>query len=311
MTLTAPSHTLAARQVTLSYDRRDIVHDLDLDIPTGTIGAIIGANGCGKSTLLKALARLLAPKKGMVALDGKSINTLPTKTVATIVGLLPQSPVAPEGISIADLVSRGRHPYQGLAHSWTEEDERAVAHALTVTGLAELADRPVDEVSGGQRQRAWIALALAQQTDILLLDEPTTYLDIAYQLEVLDLLSELNATEHTTIVMVLHDLNQAVRYTDWILAIKDGRQAYLGAPEQVISERMVAEVFNTDARIIHDPDTGLPFMVPGPRHSLACSRAEAHAAVADSSATDSAAAVDAVSPTVNPTTSSNMKGPLS
>ncbi|PST47331.1 cobalamin/Fe3+-siderophore ABC transporter ATP-binding protein [Bifidobacterium callitrichos] len=270
------SHTLAARHVTLAYERREIVHDLDLDITPGTVGAIIGANGCGKSTLLKALARLLTPTHGAVTLDGKAINTLPTRKVATIVGLLPQSPMAPEGITIADLVSRGRHPYQGMLGSWSDEDDRAVAHALEVTGLADLADRPVDEVSGGQRQRAWIALALAQQTDILLLDEPTTYLDIAYQLEVLDLLSELNATEHTTIVMVLHDLNQAARYTDWILAVKDGRQAYFGTPDEVISERMVAEVFDTDARIIADPDTGLPLMLPGTRHSLARLRGDSH-----------------------------------
>ncbi|KFI55400.1 ABC transporter ATP-binding protein [Bifidobacterium callitrichos] len=270
------SHTLAARHVTLAYERREIVHDLDLDITPGTVGAIIGANGCGKSTLLKALARLLTPTHGAVTLDGKAINTMPTRKVATIVGLLPQSPMAPEGITIADLVSRGRHPYQGMLGSWSDEDDRAVAHALEVTGLADLADRPVDEVSGGQRQRAWIALALAQQTDILLLDEPTTYLDIAYQLEVLDLLSELNATEHTTIVMVLHDLNQAARYTDWILAVKDGRQAYFGTPDEVISERMVAEVFDTDARIIADPDTGLPLMLPGTRHSLARLRGDSH-----------------------------------
>ena len=263
------SHTLAARHVTLAYERREIVHDLDLDITPGTVGAIIGANGCGKSTLLKALARLLRPAGGSVLLDGKAINTMPTKQVARILGLLPQSPIAPEGITIADLVARGRHPYQKLTGSFTEADEMAVAHALEVTGLADLAERPIDEVSGGQRQRAWIALALAQQTDILLLDEPTTYLDIAYQIEVLDLLSELNAREGTTIVMVLHDLNQAARYIDWILALKDGEQAYYGTPAEVISERMVADVFNTEARIVTDPDTGLPFMIPDARHSLA------------------------------------------
>ncbi|MCH9276961.1 ABC transporter ATP-binding protein [Bifidobacterium amazonense] len=262
-------HTLRADGVRLSYDRREIIHGLDFDVPAGRIGAIIGANGCGKSTLLKGLARLLKPSDGSVLLDGKAINTMPTRQVATIVGLLPQSPIAPEGITIADLVSRGRHPHQGLVGSWRDEDEQAVAHALAVTGLAELADRPVDEVSGGQRQRAWIALALAQQTDILLLDEPTTYLDIAYQLEVLDLLCELNATEHTTIVMVLHDLNQAIRYTDWILALRDGERVYYGTPREVISEQMVADVFDTEARIVTDPDTGLPLMVPDARHSLA------------------------------------------
>lgn len=261
-------HTLAARAVTLAYEDREVVHGLDLDVPQGMITSIIGANGCGKSTFLKALARLLAPKSGSVLLDGKAIGSMPTRQVATMVGLMPQSPTAPEGITIADLVSRGRFPYHGLTGSWNERDERAVAHALAVTGLEALADRPVDEVSGGQRQRAWIALALAQQTDILLLDEPTTYLDIAYQIEVLDLLADLNRREGTTIVMVLHDLNLAARYSDRMLAVKDGRLAAFGTPGEVMTEPLVREVFGVDATVIPDPLTGLPTMLPMASHSL-------------------------------------------
>ena len=266
-------HALAARNVTLAYEERTVVHGLDLDVPQGMITSIIGANGCGKSTFLKALARMLTPRSGSVLLDGKAIGTMPTRQVATMVGLMPQSPTAPEGLSIVDLVSRGRFPYHGLTGSWSERDERAVAHALALTGLEDLADRPVDEVSGGQRQRAWIALALAQQTDILLLDEPTTYLDIAYQFEVLDLLAELNQREGTTIVMVLHDLNLAARYSDRILAVKNGRAAAFGTPGEVMTEALVREVFGVDAAIIADPMTGLPTMLPMASHSLQAIRA--------------------------------------
>lgn len=266
-------HTLAARDVTLAYEKRTVVHGLDLDVPQGMITSIIGANGCGKSTFLRALARMLTPRSGSVLLDGKAIGTMPTRQVATMIGLMPQSPTAPEGLNIVDLVSRGRFPYHGLTGSWTERDERAVAHALTLTGLQDLADRPVDEVSGGQRQRAWIALALAQQTDILLLDEPTTYLDIAYQFEVLDLLAELNRNEGTTIVMVLHDLNLAARYSDRILAMNNGRVATFGTPREVMTESLVWDVFGVDANIIPDPMTGLPTMLPTPGHSLQAMRA--------------------------------------
>ncbi|KFI98919.1 ABC transporter ATP-binding protein [Bifidobacterium subtile] len=263
-----PGHTFSAQRLELAYEGHTVVHDFDLDIPAHQVGAIIGPNGCGKSTLLKALARLLKPKSGSVLLDGKPISALPTKQVATIVGLLPQTPTAPEGITVADLIARGRYPYHGLAAGWTHEDERAMAHALAVTGLASKADRAIDELSGGQRQRAWIALTLAQETDILLLDEPTTYLDVAYQLEVLDLLGDLNQQEGVTVVMVLHDLNMAARYADWILAMKDGRKAAFGTPQEVITRTLVRDVFAVDADVSIDPATGAPFMSPDSSHSL-------------------------------------------
>lgn len=275
-----PAHSLEAQGISLGYESgsghgkssHTVIRNLDLSVPPHQVGAIIGPNGCGKSTLLKSLARLLKPTAGRVVLDGKSINTLPTREVATKVGLLPQTPIAPEGITIADLVTRGRYPYHGLTGGWNAEDNAAVAHALNATGLADLADRPVDEVSGGQRQRAWIALALAQETDVLLLDEPTTYLDIAYQIEVLDLLSYLNADEGVTIVMVLHDLNLAARYADWMLALKDGGQAALGTPQEVVTQELVRDVFGLDATVTTDPATGLPTMVPGASHALDAQR---------------------------------------
>lgn len=266
------AHEFNASHLQLGYDGRTIVQDLDLEIPKHQVGAIIGPNGCGKSTLLKALVRLIRPKNGAIILDGVSINTLPTRQVATMVGLLPQTPNSPEGLSVADLVSRGRYPYHGFAGGWTREDERAVAHALNVTGLADMAHRPIDELSGGQKQRAWIALTLAQETDIVLLDEPTTYLDIAYQLEVLDLLSDLNKQEGVTIVMVLHDLNLAARYADWILAMKDGNRVAFGKPEYVISSELVREVFGVDSDVYLDPETRIPFMSPASSHSLQARR---------------------------------------
>ena len=263
-----PSHSFHASDLSLAYDGRTVVQDLDFDIPKHEIGSIIGPNGCGKSTVLKALARLLKPRSGAVLLDGRSINSLPTRQVATTVGLLPQTPTAPEGITIGDLVTRGRYPYHRFAGGWNNEDDRSVSHALAVTGLADIADRPLDEVSGGQRQRAWIALSLAQETDILLLDEPTTYLDISYQLEVLDLLGDLNKNEGVTVVMVLHDLNLAARYSDWILAIDHGHKAALGSPQEVITEQLVRNVFGVEGRVSIDPETGVPFMSPAATHSL-------------------------------------------
>ncbi|WP_314688724.1 ABC transporter ATP-binding protein [uncultured Bifidobacterium sp.] len=268
-----PAHKLTAEHVDLAYDGRTVVHGLDLDVPEHQVGAIIGPNGCGKSTLLKAFARLLKPAAGRVLLDGRPIGSLPTRKVATMVGLLPQSPIAPEGITIGDLVARGRYPYHGPGGGWQREDERAMAHALDVTGLGDLADRTLDELSGGQRQRAWIALALAQETDILLLDEPTTFLDVAYQLEVLDLVVDLNRQEGVTIVMVLHDLNMAARYSDWVLAMKDGRRVTFGDPLEVITSGLVRDVFSVDADVRIDPATGVPVMTPDSRHSLRGRRA--------------------------------------
>lgn len=263
------SHTLSARQLSAGYGDTTILGNLDLDVPPGRITAIVGANACGKSTLLRTMSRLIAPKEGHVMLDGKSIHGMPTRALARLLGLLPQSPIAPEGITVADLVSRGRHPHQGMFARWTREDEDAVATALEATRTADLAERPVDELSGGQRQRVWIAMALAQQTDILLLDEPTTFLDISHQVEVLDLLTDLNRARGTTIVMVLHDLNLAARYADYLVAMHAGRLHATGAPADVLTERMVREVFGLESLIIFDPTSGKPIMLPIGRHHMA------------------------------------------
>jgi len=262
------SHHLSAEGITLAYGDRAVVEQLDIDIAPGRITAIVGANGCGKSTLLRALARLIVPKEGEVLLDGTSLQRQHSKEIARTLGLLPQRPVAPEGIAVADLVGRGRHPHQRMLARWSPRDYDAVAEALAATGVSDLAERPVDELSGGQQQRVWIAMALAQETDILLLDEPTTFLDVAHQVEVLDLLTDLNRERGTTIVMVLHDLNLAARYADQLVAIRDGRVHALGSPEQVITETLVSEVFGLDSLIIADPLTGKPLVVPSGRHHV-------------------------------------------
>ena len=261
-------HTLAAQSLTLAYGEHAVVEDMDLEIPPGRITAIVGANGCGKSTLLRALARLIPPKAGKVVLDGKALHGRPTKDVARTLGLLPQSPVAPEGIAVADLVGRGRHPHQKLLARWGARDYEVVAQALEATGTADLADRSVDELSGGQRQRVWIAMALAQETDILLLDEPTTFLDVAHQVEVLDLLTDLNRDRGTTIVMVLHDINLAARYADHIFALRAGRLVATGTPDDVITSELIRDVFDLDALIVPDPVSGSPIVVPRGRHHV-------------------------------------------
>jgi len=260
------AHTLQARDVTLAYGDRTVVEALDLDVAPGRITAIVGPNGCGKSTLLRALARLLAPASGQVLLDGGPISRAPSKQVARVLGLLPQSPVAPEGITVADLVGRGRHPHQRLLARWSEHDHAAVAAALEATGTAELSDRSVDELSGGQRQRVWIAMALAQETDILLLDEPTTFLDVAHQVEVLDLLAELGRERGTTIVMVLHDLNLAARYADELVAMRGGRIVASGAPADILTPGLVERVFGISSHVMPDPVSGTPLVVPIGRH---------------------------------------------
>ncbi|GHH75940.1 cobalamin/Fe3+-siderophore ABC transporter ATP-binding protein [Kitasatospora indigofera] len=260
---TTPAHRLEARGVTLAYEARTVVEELDLTVPDGRVTVIVGPNACGKSTLLRALGRLLKPAGGAVLLDGAELARIPTKQIARRIGLLPQSPVAPEGISVADLVSRGRQPHQSWWQQWSAEDEEAVTEALLRTSTTELADRSVDELSGGQRQRAWIAMALAQGTDILLLDEPTTFLDIAHQVEVLDLVRRLNVEKGRTVVAVLHDLNQAARYADHLVAMRGGRIVAQGPPAEIVTAGLVREVFGLDSVVVPDPVTGTPLVVPG------------------------------------------------
>jgi iron complex transport system ATP-binding protein len=261
-------HSLVVERLTLGYGDRVVVDDLDLVVPPGRITAIVGANACGKSTLLRSMSRLLKPRAGQVVLDGAEVHRTPARQLARTLGLLPQSPVAPEGITVADLVGRGRHPHQGLLSRWSAADDLAVAEALEATETTGLADRSVDELSGGQRQRVWIAMALAQQTDVLLLDEPTTFLDVSHQVEVLDLLTDLNRSRGTTVVMVLHDLNLAARYADHLVALADGRVHAAGTPHHVLTEDCVRAVFGLDSRVIDDPTTGAPMMLPLGRHHV-------------------------------------------
>jgi iron complex transport system ATP-binding protein len=247
-----------------------VVDDLDFAVPDGEITAIVGPNACGKSTLLRALARLLRPSAGAVVLDGSQIHRLPTKEVARRLGLLPQSPVAPEGILVADLVARGRTPHQKLLQQWSRADEIAVRDALAATATMHLAERPVDELSGGQRQRVWIAMAIAQQTDLLLLDEPTTFLDIAHQVEVLDLTAELNREQGRTVVVVLHDLNLACRYAHTVVAMRDGAIVAAGAPSTVVTADLVQMVFGLESLVIDDPVSHTPLVIPiGSKHARA------------------------------------------
>ncbi|MEU8482055.1 ABC transporter ATP-binding protein [Streptomyces sp. NPDC048641] len=254
---------LSTSALTLAYEDRTVVHDLDLAVPDGRVTVIVGPNACGKSTTLRALGRLLKPKSGSVLLDGEALTKLPTKQIAQRIGLLPQTPVAPEAITVADLVARGRQPHQRWWQQWSDADERAVTEAMERTDVAALAERSVDELSGGQRQRVWIAMALAQETELLLLDEPTTYLDIAHQVEVLDLVRQLNHDKGRTVVLVLHDLNQAARYADHLVAMKSGRIVAEGPPAEVVTADLVREVFGLDCVVVPDPVTGSPLIVPG------------------------------------------------
>ena len=253
---------LRASDLRLAYGERVVVDGLDFEVTSGSITAVIGPNGCGKSTLLRALGRLLEPKRGEVLLDGKRIHKMSTKDVARVLGVLPQSPQAPEGLTVADLVARGRHPHQAWYRQWSSDDETAVGEALAMTGIADLADRTIDELSGGQRQRAWLSMALAQGTDLLLLDEPTTYLDLSHQVDVLELVGRLHEESGRTVVMVLHDLNLAARYADRLVAMKDGAIVASGEPAEVLTERLLAEVFDLEARVIEDPVAGTPMVVP-------------------------------------------------
>ncbi|MBS9373063.1 ABC transporter ATP-binding protein [Rhodococcus sp. B50] len=262
------THTLIAENLELGYGNRTVVENLDLTVPPGRITCIVGANACGKSTLLRSMSRLLSPRGGHVLLDGKDVHRLPAKKLARTLGLLPQSPIAPEGIVVADLVGRGRHPHQRVLSRWSREDDAAVADALAATHTTELAERSVDELSGGQRQRVWIAMVLAQQTDLLLLDEPTTFLDVSHQVEVLDLLTDLNRDRGTTIVMVLHDLNLAARYADHLVAMAGGSIYASGDPSEVLTGETVRAVFGLDSRVISDPVSGKPLVLPVGRHHV-------------------------------------------
>ncbi len=258
---------LAARGLTLAYEDRTVVENLDLEVPDGRVTVVVGPNACGKSTTLRALGRLLKPRSGAVLLDGRELSGIPTRKIAQAVGLLPQTPLAPESITVADLVSRGRQPHQHWWQQWSRADERAVTDAMDRTDVTGLAERPVDELSGGQRQRVWLAMALAQETDLLLLDEPTTYLDIAHQVEVLDLVRQLATpvagAPGRTVVMVLHDLNHAARYADHLVAMKHGRLVAQGRPADVVTADLVREVFGLESVVVPDPVTGSPLVVPG------------------------------------------------
>lgn len=264
---TAVTEGLGARNLSVSYGPRQILDELSVDIAPGSFTVIVGPNACGKSTLLRSLARLLPAQSGGVFLDGEDIRTLRTKELARRIGLLPQSSTAPEAITVIDLVSRGRHPHQGVFRQWSAADESAVQQALAATRLTELARTAVDQLSGGQRQRVWIALALAQDTPLMLLDEPTTFLDLAHQIEVLELCAELHR-QGRTMVAVLHDLNQSSRYATHLIAMKDGAIVAQGAPAELVTEELVEEVFGVRSRIITDPESGTPLVVPLARNAV-------------------------------------------
>lgn len=260
-TVNTATTRLHADALTLGYDKRVISRDLSVEIPDGSFTMIVGPNACGKSTLLRALSRLLPPSAGQVVLDGRAISFYRAKEVARVLGLLPQSSLAPDGITVADLVARGRHPHQSLIRQWSPGDEAAVRSAMTATGVSELSGRLVDELSGGQRQRAWVAMVLAQETPLLLLDEPTTFLDIAHQIELMELLADLN-DEGRTLVTVLHDLNQAARYGTHLIAMRDGAVVAQGPPAEIVTAELVEEVFGLPCVVVPDPVTGTPSVTP-------------------------------------------------
>lgn len=260
MTLALPR--LHAENLTLGYDQSVISRQLDVAIPHQSFSVIIGPNACGKSTLLRALARILKPAAGQVILDGKPIHALPAKQVARQLGLLPQSSIAPEGITVADLVARGRYPHQRLLSQWSAADEQAVLGAMEATNTTSLSRRLVDELSGGQRQRVWVAMVLAQQTPLVLLDEPTTFLDIAHQIEIMELCRTLNQRQGNTVVAVLHDLNQACRYATHLIAMKAGRIVAAGPPAEIVTEELIREVFALPCTIIEDPISHTPLVIP-------------------------------------------------
>lgn len=262
--MTAP--VLQAQGLSLGYGERTIVAELDLTVPTGQVTAVVGPNGCGKSTLLRGLSRLLRPQQGRVLLGSQDLHRMPTRQVARSLALLPQQPVVPEGITVGELVARGRHPHHGLLRQWTHQDDEVVARSLELTGTGELVSREVAELSGGQRQRVWIAMVLAQDTDLLLLDEPTSFLDIAHQVEVLDLVRDLSVDRGTTVVMVLHDLAMAARYADHLVAMREGVVVAQGGPREVVTAATVREVFGIECRVSWDAGTGDLAVIPLGRH---------------------------------------------
>lgn len=261
-TAAAPSSRLQGHGLRLGYAQQLICCDLDIRIPDGAFTVIVGPNGCGKSTLLRSLCRLLRPSGGQVCLDGRALHSYPAKALARQLGLLPQSALAPQGIRVFDLVARGRYPHQSFLQQWSAADQQAVDQALAATGVSELAARNVDELSGGQRQRVWVAMALAQETPLLLLDEPTTYLDIAHQIELLELFRQLNRAHGRSLVAVLHDLNHACRYADHLIAMQDGRIVAAGPPSAIISAELVEQVFGLPCLIIDDPVSHTPLIIP-------------------------------------------------
>jgi iron complex transport system ATP-binding protein len=252
---------LHTETLTLAYEALVVIRELSMTIPAGQITALVGPNGCGKSTLLRGIARLLAPRSGAAYLDGRAIHHIPTRELALQLGILPQGPTAPEGLTVRELVAQGRYPHQAWFQQWSLEDEAAVGRALEITGMSDLADRPVDALSGGQRQRAWIAMTLAQETPIILLDEPTTFLDLAHQIEILHLLERLNRDQSRTIVMVVHDLNHATRHAQHVIALRDGRVVAAGTPAEVVTPELLRQVFGVEAEVVPDPRTGVPLCI--------------------------------------------------
>lgn len=259
---------LQTKDLVVAYGESMVLHELNITIPVGHVTALVGSNGCGKTTLLRVLARLLKPTRGTALLDDHEIARLPTKEVARLLGILPQSPIAPDGITVRELVAQGRYPYQSWRQQWSREDEQAVNQALQLMHLGDLAHRLLESLSGGQRQRAWIAMVLAQGTETLLLDEPTTYLDLAHQIEILDLVDELNERENRTIVMVLHDINQACRYANHLIVLKDGQVLASGSPGEILSEALIEEAFGIGCSIVPDPITGAPLCLPHMRRAM-------------------------------------------
>ena len=262
------SESVTVSELKFSYGRHTVLQNISLSLPEHKISILLGANGCGKSTLLKNMCRVLRPEQGVICLDGKRIWDYSSKELAVRMGLMPQSTIVPEGITVYDLVSRGRFPYRKPFQSLTKEDHQAVHEAMDMMNISELADCVVDELSGGQRQRVWIALALAQDTDILFLDEPTTFLDIQYQIEILDLLSDLNRSKGTTIVMVLHDINLSARYADHIFALRKGEIVAQGTPKDILTEERINQVYGIECRIIEDPVSHSPMILPIGRHGM-------------------------------------------